>query len=80
TNTKVSDAKKLVQTDLITDGQACVYYEPERKVLSRSNDECVVALVDQWFLDYGNANWKQEVKHALDKMNVYHAETRNQFE
>ncbi|CAF4589633.1 unnamed protein product [Rotaria sp. Silwood1] len=79
-NTKVSEAKKLVRDDLITNGQACSYYEPEGKVISRSNDECVVSLVDQWFLDYGNEKWKQEAKRALDKMNVYHTETRHQFE
>jgi leucyl-tRNA synthetase len=79
-NTKVSEAKKLVRDDLITDGLACAYYEPEGKVISRSNDECVVSLVDQWFLDYGNETWKQEAKRALDQMNVYHTETRNQFE
>ncbi|CAF2869864.1 unnamed protein product [Rotaria sp. Silwood2] len=79
-NTKVFDAKKLIRDDLITNEQACIYYEPEKKVISRSNDECVVALVDQWFLDYGNEKWKEEVKHALEKMNVYHTETRHQFE
>ncbi|CAF4615853.1 unnamed protein product [Rotaria sp. Silwood1] len=79
-NSKVSDAKKLVQNDLITNGQGYVYYEPEKQVISRSYDECVVALVDQWFLDYGNEKWKQQTKDALNKMNVYHTETRNQFE
>lgn len=79
-NIKVCDAKKLVQDDLITSKQACIYYEPEGKVISRLNDECVVALVDQWFLDYGNEKWKQDVRSALDQMNVYHTETRNQFD
>lgn len=79
-NTKVSDAKKLVRDDLIKSGQACIYYEPEGKVISRSNDECVVALVDQWFLDYGNEKWKEQAKRALYQMNVYHTETRHQFE
>ena len=79
-STKVSEAKKLVRDELIRTDDACLYYEPEGKVMSRSNDECVVALVDQWFLDYGNEKWKEEVKKALDQMNVYHSETRNQFE
>ena len=29
-------------------GEARIYMEPERKVVSRSADECVVALCDQW--------------------------------
>ena len=32
TNTKVYDAKKLIRDELINDGQACIYHEPEKKV------------------------------------------------
>lgn len=32
TNTKVCDAKKLIRDELINSNQACVYYEPEKKV------------------------------------------------
>lgn len=28
------------------------YMEPEKTVISRSNDECVVALCDQWYVLY----------------------------
>ena len=28
--------------------EAVLYMEPERQVISRSADECVVALCDQW--------------------------------
>jgi leucyl-tRNA synthetase len=31
-NTKLSDARKLVHADLIADGEAFAYFEPERKV------------------------------------------------
>ncbi len=31
-NTKVCDAKKLIRDKLIANGQACAYYEPEKKV------------------------------------------------
>ena len=34
----------------------------KKKVISRSNDECIVALIDQWFIDYEIDKWKQEVK------------------
>lgn len=59
---QVQEVKKLVQTKLASDGQAVIYYEPEGKVVSRSGDECVVALCDQWYLDYGNEEWKAEVR------------------
>lgn len=28
--------------------------EPEKQVMSRSSDECVVALCDQWLVSYSN--------------------------
>jgi hypothetical protein len=46
---KTESAKKKIQEDMIRTGQACKYVEPEKKVMSRSGDECVVALCDQWF-------------------------------
>jgi len=30
--------------------EAVLYMEPERQVISRSADECVVALCDQWYV------------------------------
>lgn len=45
---KVSDVKKDIQTQLYNAGDAVKYMEPEKKVMSRSADECVVALCDQW--------------------------------
>ena len=29
-------------------GEAAVYMEPEKQIMSRSGDQCVVALCDQW--------------------------------
>lgn len=45
---KVSDIKKDIQTDLVSNKEAVIYMEPEKQVISRSGDECVVALCDQW--------------------------------
>ncbi len=45
---KVQEAKKLIQQQMVANGEAVLYQEPERKVVSRSGDECVVALCDQW--------------------------------
>lgn len=54
----VQDAKPKVRVAMINDGLAFAYAEPESFVLSRSADECVVALMDQWYLDYGEESWK----------------------
>ena len=45
---KVQDVKKLVQKQMIDKNEAVKYMEPEKQVISRSADECVVALCDQW--------------------------------
>jgi len=55
---KVMDVKKLIGSELVENKFACIYQEPEKTIISRSNDECVVALCDQWYLDYGNEEWK----------------------
>lgn len=54
---KVEDAKPKCRDELIERGEAFVYSEPENLVMSRSADECVVALCDQWYLDYGQPGW-----------------------
>jgi leucyl-tRNA synthetase len=47
---KVSEAKPLIKEEMIARGEAHLYFEPESKVVSRTNDECVVASTDQWYL------------------------------
>ncbi|KAK5661310.1 hypothetical protein OQA88_11205 [Cercophora sp. LCS_1] len=55
---KVEVAKPKVREQLIKAGEAFAYSEPENKVVSRSGDECIVALMDQWYLDYGEDSWR----------------------
>jgi leucyl-tRNA synthetase len=54
----VQEAKPKVRARMIEQGLAFAYAEPEGLVISRSADECVVALMDQWYLDYGETEWK----------------------
>ncbi|CAG9765535.1 unnamed protein product [Ceutorhynchus assimilis] len=76
---KVQDMKKLIQKSLCDNNEAVVYYEPEKLIMSRSGDECVVALCDQWYLDYGESNWKKQVFKAMDNVNMFHEEVRKNF-
>ena len=46
---KVQEAKKKIQGLMVSRGEAVLYQEPERTVISRSGDVCVVALCDQWY-------------------------------
>ena len=58
----VQDAKPKVRAQMVEAGLAFAYCEPEGLVISRSADECVVALVDQWYLDYGEPSWKAQAE------------------
>ena len=70
---KVSEAKPIIKQEMIDAGQACLYFEPESRVVSRTNDECVVAATDQWYLAYGEESWTEAVKqHVLgDSFDAY---------
>ncbi|XP_034461596.1 leucine--tRNA ligase, cytoplasmic-like [Hippoglossus hippoglossus] len=77
---KVQDVKKPIQKMLVERGDAMIYMEPEKQVMSRSADVCVVALCDQWYLDYGDAEWKQKAGEALKSLETFCDETRKNFE
>lgn len=66
----VQEAKPKIKNDLLSQKKAIIYCEPEYPVISRSGDECVVALVDQWYLDYGESSWKELAKKCLNRMNT----------
>lgn len=82
---KVEDAKPKVRQQLIDAGEGFAYSEPERKVVSRSGDICCVALMDQWYLDYGEDSWKKVALEFVDNsdgkgLNTFSQETKNGFE
>ena len=79
---KVSDVKESVHKKLQENGEAFEYWEPESVVMSRSGDECVVAKMDQWYLNYGaDTEWRDQTMDWLrNGMNTYTIEARNAFE
>lgn len=44
--------------------------------MSRSGDECVVATTDQWYLSYGEEDWKQRVATHIHSENFTAYSTR----
>ncbi|WFD18644.1 leucine--tRNA ligase [Malassezia caprae] len=76
----VQEAKNKVQKQMIEAGLAFAYAEPEGKITSRSGDDCIVALCDQWYLDYGESSWKAQAEKLLAQMNTFQPETRHSFE
>lgn len=77
---KVQDVKKDLRKYLVDRNEADTYYEPEKTIMSRSGDECVVALCDQWYINYGEEKWVEKTKGLLKSMETYHDEARNNFE
>lgn len=82
---KVEAAKTKVRQQLIDVGNAFPYSEPERKVVSRSGDNCIVALMDQWYLDYGEDSWKNTALDWVDNrdgkgLNTFTHEVKNAFQ
>ncbi|RKP32709.1 leucyl-tRNA synthetase [Metschnikowia bicuspidata] len=76
----VESAKPKVKADMMAEGTAFVYKEPENLVMSRSGDECVVSLENQWYIDYGEQSWKNQALECLASMETYGKETRHGFE
>lgn len=65
--TKVKDAKPIIKDQMLQAGQAVIYSEPAGRVTSRSGDDCVVALKEQWYLNYGEKDWRAQTEE-YDKL------------
>ena len=57
--------KAVIRAEMLGAGQALPYSEPEKQVMSRSGDVCVVALTDQWYLNYGEDEWREATRCVL---------------
>eukprot|EP00058_Branchiostoma_floridae_P025970 XP_002611460.1 hypothetical protein BRAFLDRAFT_63907 [Branchiostoma floridae] len=77
---KIQDVKQDVKKKMVDKREAVVYMEPEKQVMSRSGDECVVALCDQWYLDYGEEGWKKQTATALQQVETFTDDVRKNFE
>lgn len=77
---KVSEVKAGIRTEMLASGEALPYSEPERQVVSRSGDECVVALTDQWYITYGEQEWKEATAGCLASMETFDPTAKHAFE
>ena len=78
----VAVAKNGVKQDVMQSGAAGTMYELVNKpVKCRCGAECVVKLLsDQWFLDYGNKEWKGLVHECATKMDIVPQDIRQEFD
>ncbi|MGC9210215.1 MAG: leucine--tRNA ligase [Acidilobus sp.] len=77
---KVMEARPLVEKDLIAAGAALKVYTLPSKVYCRCGARTHVKFVeDQWFLTYGDAQWKERAKAAVERMSFYPPELKAEF-
>ncbi len=78
----VAVAKNEIKQDLLQSGWAETTYELVNKpVKCRCGAECVVKLLsDQWFLNYGNKEWKELAHACLNNMDILPHEIRQEFD
>jgi leucyl-tRNA synthetase len=77
----VAEAKEKVKQDLIAVGKATTMYELlNRPVRCRCGTECIVKIFEnQWFIDYGNPEWKALAHKCLERMKILPEELRAQY-
>ena len=75
----VVEAKPKIRDDLVNADEAFNYSEPEKPVVSRSGDSCVVSLEDQWYSDYGEETWRKATEAVVAQLNTYSEDVRSQF-
>jgi len=78
----IKEVKELSKKDLIKAGIALAYSEPESRVVSRLGDVCVCALLDQWFLKYGEESWQKQIHDHVandNTFNSYNAQIKNKL-
>jgi len=77
----VAEAKDRVKDDLAKVGRADGMYEFLNKhVVCRCGAECVVKIFEkQWFINYGNSDWKAEAHKCLENMSIMPEDVRSEF-
>jgi leucyl-tRNA synthetase len=77
----VSEAKDKIKKEIIATGSGDIMFELINKpVRCRCGTECVVKLLnDQWFLNYGDKNWKDLAHECINSMNIVPEEIRQEF-
>ncbi|TLY11376.1 MAG: leucine--tRNA ligase, partial [Thaumarchaeota archaeon] len=78
----VAVAKNEVKQGLMKSGAAATMYELVSKpVKCRCGTECVVKLLsDQWFLNYGNKEWKGLAHECATNMDIVPQDIRQEFD
>lgn len=79
---KALDAKEKIKRDMIDEGKALVMYEIiNGPVYCRCGALCVVKRVEgQWFINYGDEEWKRQVRECLKEVKIIPEKTIVEYE
>lgn len=79
---KEPEAREKIKEELLAKNEASKIYliANDEPVYCRCGAKVIVKIVnDQWFIDYGNKEWKQKVKEYMDKIEIYPNKLRETF-
>jgi len=89
-NLSVREAKTRVFEKLLKENLATKMFEnaskdsdgnPVKEIVCRCGSKVVIkVLEEQWFLDYGNKEWKEKAKKLLSKLEIIPSVYKKQFE
>jgi leucyl-tRNA synthetase len=78
----VPESREKVKADMIHNGKAEIMYDLlNRPIYCRCGTECIVKIFEnQWFINYGNQQWKRLAHECLNNMRIVREELRREFE
>ncbi|MCX8197025.1 MAG: leucine--tRNA ligase [Candidatus Micrarchaeota archaeon] len=76
------EAKEKIKQKMLNEGKAFTIYEiANGPIYSRYGGKVSVKIVkDQWFIDYGNPEWKKKAQECLKRMKILPEKTRKDYE
>jgi leucyl-tRNA synthetase len=79
-NMSVLKARDAMREELINKGIGTKMYELKNEVICRCGTRCVVKLLtNQWFINYGDENWKKLAYELIGNMEILPEEIRQEF-
>jgi leucyl-tRNA synthetase len=78
----VSKARDAVKDNMLSAGTGYTIYEIlNRPVVCRCGTECLVKIFEnQWFIDYGDQEWKNLARRCLEQIKILPEDIRSEFE
>ncbi len=77
-----AEARELIANDLIKSNDALKIFiiANDQPIICRCGTRVIVKIVsDQWFINYGDKNWKEQVRKALPSIGIYPGKLRPTF-